>query len=799
MKKFVVIKHALILFALVLSIQAWGQDIPEGYYDNAIGKKKAELKTALFNIIKKANVLGYGSGAGKTWSGFVQVDVDKDGYYVDMYSPNRVKANGNSAGSGMNIEHSFAKSWWGRTKNQAYQDIQQLRPSNSTANSSKGSWPMAEVDGDGKYNNGVIKVGKSSNRPGGSIDAWEPSDEFKGDFARIYMYMVTCYEDFDQKWTGNSAPQLDNNTYPVFEPWTVDLLMKWTREDPVSDWEIQRNDKVYLIQGNRNPYVDYPELAEYVWGDRTDTEWIPGGSNEPVIVSPKDGSEIEMGATAVNMPLAKTVKVRARNLDEDIAVAITGTGFSVDAVILSRDEVSSGKDITVTYSSPVAAQSDGSLTLTSGSLNATVMLKAEAVDGIPALPAMNVMTTSFIAAWTDLLGGKYALLVFASDGTTLLNGYPKDVDADAEEYAVTGLEPNTTYFYQLSQNDIYSNKVKVTTAAPVPVLSTSFPDGDLDFITIPGKEAVVKRVNVYTEYVEHDIEASIGEPFVLSTDKENWTSTLTLDKEGGTIYVRMPSSEATQKYETVLTLSVADIPEEEEVDVTGIIEAERTFFEDFEKSTKTSYGLGNVQGTMCEWAMDDGGIWAKNTFDHANGSQAARLGKNKTSGSYLSMCEDRPRGIQSVSFYAGVGGNDAASIVAVSYSTDGGNKWNEVKEFEISKADKLTQYVCPIGIEAPARLKFEKKSGGRFNIDDVAISDYLPSSIEKNDPQKTVAYTTEGHLVLVMSISTDVYISSLSGMKIYHRALSPGTTRIALPNGIYIVRIGEKAEKILVP
>lgn len=93
------IKFFFLLF-LGISLQLWAQ-IPDGYYDSALGKKKAELKTALHKIIGKADVLDYGSGAGKTWSGFVQTDVDDEGYYVDMYSPNRVKANGNSAGSGM--------------------------------------------------------------------------------------------------------------------------------------------------------------------------------------------------------------------------------------------------------------------------------------------------------------------------------------------------------------------------------------------------------------------------------------------------------------------------------------------------------------------------------------------------------------------------------------------------------------------------------------------------------------------------------------------------------------------------
>lgn len=161
---------------------------------------------------------------------------------------------------------------------------------------------MAIVDGKTTYDNGVIKVGKSSSRPGGEITAWEPSDQYKGDFARIYMYMVTCYENFSEKWTGNSVNQLDNNTYPVFEDWTIKMLLEWCEKDPVDDWEIARNDKVYKIQGNRNPFVDHPELAEYIWGDKTDTEWYPEDNNEPAIISPKDKSEIDLGMTAVNYP-----------------------------------------------------------------------------------------------------------------------------------------------------------------------------------------------------------------------------------------------------------------------------------------------------------------------------------------------------------------------------------------------------------------------------------------------------------------------------------------------------------------
>ena len=51
------------------------------------------------------------------------------------------------------------------------------------------------------------------------------------------------------------------------KPWAIKLLLQWSRQDPVSEKERTRNEKVYAIQGNRNPFIDYPELVEYIWGD----------------------------------------------------------------------------------------------------------------------------------------------------------------------------------------------------------------------------------------------------------------------------------------------------------------------------------------------------------------------------------------------------------------------------------------------------------------------------------------------------------------------------------------------------
>ncbi len=245
-------------------------DIPEGYYSATSGKKKAELKAALHEIIRTASVLSYGSGAGKTWSGFYQTDRTEDNYCIDRYSSNRRQfTSTTSAISGMNIEHSFAKSWWGGSKNQAYHDLFNLMPSDSQANSDKSNYAMGEVTSVTKTN-GSIKIG-TGNKVSNKI--WEPEDKWKGDFARTYMYMVTCYSDLT--WRSNGLDQLNNNQWPTFNSWTQELILRWSREDPVDEIERARNEAVYDIQGNRNPFVDFPHLCEYVWGDSIDYAFYP--------------------------------------------------------------------------------------------------------------------------------------------------------------------------------------------------------------------------------------------------------------------------------------------------------------------------------------------------------------------------------------------------------------------------------------------------------------------------------------------------------------------------------------------
>ena len=86
--------------------------------------------------------------------------------------------------------------------------------------------------------------------------------------------MATAYEHYKSVWdTTKPENMMENNTYLVFKEWAINLLLQWSRQDPVSQKERTRNEKVFLIQGNRNPFIDYQELAEYIWGNRVGCVW----------------------------------------------------------------------------------------------------------------------------------------------------------------------------------------------------------------------------------------------------------------------------------------------------------------------------------------------------------------------------------------------------------------------------------------------------------------------------------------------------------------------------------------------
>ena len=268
-------------------------DIPSGFYTNANGKSDEALMTALEGIIYTHTQLGYN----ELWDCYPTTDMGNDGYYIDMYST--CKYNHSSyhvgtasyVGQGLNREHSFPKSWFGGEVYPMYTDLMMIIPTDGYVNQRRSNYPYGVCNGSDAitYVNeelGVTMLGKlgKSTYNGYTDKVFEPDDEYKGDFARIYFYMVTCYKSDVSNWPG--CDQLDylDNQYKAFSDWSMQMRMEWHRADPVSQKELIRNEGVYEKQGNRNPFVDHPELAEHIWGTKQHTAWTDGGDIPQPIV-----------------------------------------------------------------------------------------------------------------------------------------------------------------------------------------------------------------------------------------------------------------------------------------------------------------------------------------------------------------------------------------------------------------------------------------------------------------------------------------------------------------------------------
>lgn len=272
----------IIMCSLLLGLPAtaWA-DIPSGYYNGLEGKSGVTLKKAVKTAARSHTAISYGDD---TWAVFFESDTHMVGgkrCWWDMYSNDNVAAPNSGSHGGLNIEHSVANSWWGGTKNDAYKDIHHLNPSNSTANNRKSNYPLGIVKNE-TWSNGVTIVGHpASGTCGGASYVYEPCDEYKGDFARVFFYMFTIYDDIS--WSNLSDRNYMYNTSSdlLLQPWAYEMLLEWSKNDPVSQKEIDRNNVVYKHQKNRNPFIDYPELAEHIWGSKRSVPFHLDGSTDP--------------------------------------------------------------------------------------------------------------------------------------------------------------------------------------------------------------------------------------------------------------------------------------------------------------------------------------------------------------------------------------------------------------------------------------------------------------------------------------------------------------------------------------
>lgn len=280
----------IILISSYISAQA-----PAGYYDGTAGLTGYALKSKLHDIIAAKNVNWHYSDLPNLYK---QTDLDVyydhnttnnpvNGDYIllDIYSEipagadayeytsaNLISTSG-AEGLGYNREHAVPQSTF-NSNYPMYSDLHFVIPTDARINQLRNNYPYGvgnstvhyTFSNSSKIANSAIPNYVYTNR------VYEPIDEFKGDIARMLLYFAVRYEDKlpSFNYFTNINPAIDRSPFDgtaerAFDPAYISMLLQWHLQDPVSQRETDRNNAIYTIQNNRNPFIDHPQWVNSIW------------------------------------------------------------------------------------------------------------------------------------------------------------------------------------------------------------------------------------------------------------------------------------------------------------------------------------------------------------------------------------------------------------------------------------------------------------------------------------------------------------------------------------------------------
>ncbi|WP_299818029.1 endonuclease [uncultured Pontibacter sp.] len=471
----------------------------------------------------KRTVLDYGTARGRMYNYIDnynnEVTCVYSGYKVSK--PYNETATSTADVGRINCEHTVPQSWFDEAVRMR-SDIHHLFPTYDTWNSDRGSDPFAEIP-DNQTTKWVRGTSSQSSIPTTNIDEYsedgpgkyEPREDHKGNLARAVFYFYTMH----------ANERFDSGKNSITAVADINTLYQWHLKDPVDAREVERNNRVEKAQGNRNPYIDYPDLVASAWGfkqvtcepatqvtnlvatDLTTTSlrlsWANGSGNSRLVVI-REGAAVNFTPTGTYTGVNANYTLAAeKGNGHKVVHSAGGSGVTVTGLTANK-----------TYYVQVfeyCASSEEYNTTNAPAVSATT--PDYTCSGTPAvataIAAANIMQTSFTLSWANGTGdGRIVVLrkggpvaFVPADGTaysgananytsanTLADGSKLVYAGTGTSIALTGLEPDATYYAQIfescSNGQVYAvagaPAYAVTTATAV----TAPPVGDGSLVTM---------------------------------------------------------------------------------------------------------------------------------------------------------------------------------------------------------------------------------------------------------------------------------------------------------------------------
>ena len=546
--------------------------MPTNYYSGADGKTGNALRLALQDIIDGHTNIGYDNlkylmkySDTKDADGINVIDIYSDCEYTSGSDALSWISSGD-VGAGMNREHTVPQSWFNK-ETPMVGDAFHIYPTDAKSNNNRSSYLYGELDltktvtkytgtsGGKTYHElggkGTSKWSSSSNPITYTLKGknyvttayysgtiYEPDDEYKGDIARGYFYMATRYasgsENADcSNWSGGAFGSENNG----LTNYTAQLMLKWHRQDSVSEKELIRNEVIYgnaaynkgtRKQGNRNPFIDYPCLVEYIWGDSVgknvdiaklvsayDASFSGQGcpcenSTDPAITSPT--GTVNIGTTNTSNSIYKDVTVQGTNLESgSLTLTIGGTNGSyfklpggASSTTITKAQAEAGYNITITYT-PTA----------NGSHTATLTISGCGVTS-HVVTLTGTCTTVYTATWMAD-GSPFGTSTAASGASPELPATnPSNCTSSR---AFVGWTATSGYTGNSAPDDLF------TTTAPTITTNKTFYAVYADASTVSGGGVVNDTIN------RSKTESNLG-----STATSTWVTDFTITGNTGAIY-----------------------------------------------------------------------------------------------------------------------------------------------------------------------------------------------------------------------------------------------------------------------